>query len=161
MIKNTINDRLKTGLLVFLTFIISFSIISFKNIKLASDEVIEFEVTEEVPLFKGCEDSSSRKEAVECFNKKMMNHIKRNFTYPEEALENRIQGKVDVSFIINEFGKIKDIKASASNEKEYDKKLLETEAIRIVSILPKFTPGKHKGKIVNVKYGLPIIFKMM
>lgn len=151
-------------LFVFLIALFSFTSSSFKNWQskpTSLEDFIEFEVIEEVPLFKGCEKSNSRKEAVECFNKKMSSHIRNNFTYPEEALENRIQGKVEISFIINESGMIKDIVAKASNEKEYEKKILETEAIRIVSKLPKFTPGKHKGKIVNVKYGLPITFKMM
>ncbi|NHN26590.1 energy transducer TonB [Flavobacterium jejuense] len=161
MIENTIKIKLKSRALLFFIFIISLSITSFENISLASEDFIEFEVTEVVPLFKGCDNSNSRKESVECFNKKMMNHIKRNFNYPEEALEKRIQGRVDVSFIINQSGKVENIKANASNVKDSDKKILEIEATRIVSLLPKFTPGMHKGKIVNVKYGLPIVFKMM
>ncbi|MCO6161453.1 energy transducer TonB [Flavobacterium sp. NRK F7] len=159
MLKTT-QTKLRT--IVLLLFLFSI-ITSFTNVKknTSTEDFIAFEVTEEVPLFKGCDGSSSRKEAVECFNKKMMNHIKRNFTYPEEALENNIQGRVEVSFIINEVGIVKDIQANASNEKANEKKILEAEAIRIVSLLPKFTPGKHQGKVVNVKYGLPITFKMM
>ena len=159
MLKTT-QTKLRTVVLFFFLFSI---ITSFTNVEknTSIEDFIGFEVTEEVPLFKGCDGSSSRKEAVECFNKKMMNHIKRNFTYPEEALENNIQGRVEVSFIINEVGVVKDIQANASNEKANEKKILEAEAIRIVSLLPKFTPGKHQGKVVNVKYGLPITFKMM
>ena len=159
MLKTT-QTKLRTVVLFFFLFSI---ITSFTNVEknTSIEDFIAFEVTEEVPLFKGGDGSSSRKEAVECFNKKMMNHIKRNFTYPEEALENNIQGRVEVSFIINEVGVVKDIQANASNEKANEKKILEAEAIRIVSLLPKFTPGKHQGKVVNVKYGLPITFKMM
>lgn len=159
MLKTT-QTKLRTIVLFFFLFSI---ISSFTNVEknTSIEDFIAFEVTEKVPLFKGCDGSSSRKEAVECFNKKMMNHIKRNFTYPEEALESNIQGRVEVSFIINEVGVVKDIQANAFNEKANEKKILETEAIRIVSLLPKFTPGKHQGKVVNVKYGLPITFKMM
>ena len=159
MIQKITLSKLSTVVVLFLFMFIS----SFKSIqtKYSVEDFVEFDVTEEVPLFKVCEKSNTRKEAVECFNKKMSSHIRNNFAYPEEALEKRIQGKVEISFIISEFGSIKDIVAKASNSVEYEKKLLETEAVRIVSRLPKFTPGKHRGKVVNVKYSLPITFKMM
>lgn len=161
--KTTINNS-KATLVAFFIAVISFTSSSFINsqsLKPSLEDYVEFEVTEEVPLFKGCEKANSRKDAVECFNKKMSSHIRNNFNYPEEALDNRIEGKVAISFIINESGVIKDIVAKATNDKDYERKLLETEAIRIVSKLPKFTPGKHQGKVVNVKYSLPITFKMM
>ncbi|VXC35007.1 conserved hypothetical protein [Flavobacterium sp. 9AF] len=159
MQKNTFQVKLKLVLLFM--FSLFFTSFNSSELYINSEDFIEFYQAEQIPVFKGCDEMLTRKEAVECFNKKMTNHVKRNFTYPEEALENRIQGRVDVTFIISESGLIKDIKAIATNEKEYEKKILETEATRIVSLLPKFIPGKHQGKIVNIKYGLPITFKMM
>ncbi|WP_130735785.1 energy transducer TonB [Flavobacterium sp. J27] len=160
MLKNTIQTKWVVSMLLFF---ISFSLTSFKNRveMFIIEDFVDFAVAEEIPQFKGCDGFMTRKEAVECFNKKMMNHIKRNFTYPEEAVDRKIEGRVDVSFIITNAGLIKDITAKASNDRESDGELLEYEAKRIISMLPKFTPGKHQGKLVNVKYGLPITFRMM
>lgn len=158
-LKTTITKKTAT-LYVFLIALLTITSSSFKN-KTILEDFITFEMADEVPLFKGCEKSNTRREAIECFNKKMTYHIKNNFTYPEEAFEKKIEGKVEISFIINEAGVVKDVVAVASNDKEYDRKLLETEAKRIITKLPKFTPGKHQGKIVNIKYGLPITFRLM
>lgn len=158
MIQKTTKVRFTKFTFCFLSLLLLFPIYSFKTVSQSDsfEDVIPFEQTDEIPLFKGCDDSNSRKESVDCFNQKMMNHIKRNFNYPEDALESNIQGKVDITFIINESGLIKDIKTSSQDKSG----LLEEEAARIISSLPKFQPGKHKGKIVSVKYGVPIIFKL-
>ncbi len=162
MIQKTTSLRITKFTFCFLSIFLLFPIYSFKAISQSNayEEIIPFEQTEEIPVFKGCNETSSRKEAIECFNQKMSNHIRRNFRYPEEAAEKNIQGQVEVSFIINDAGLIKDIKAEVSNKQDKTR-LLEEEATRIIGLLPKFTPGKHKGKIVNVRYGVPITFKLM
>lgn len=161
MIQKTTSSRITKFSFCLVSVLILFPIYSFKAISQNNtyEETIPFEQADVVPLFKGCDENSSRKETIECFYKKMINHIQRNFTYPEEALNNKIQGRVDVSFIINQSGKVEDIIAKASNQKDFERKILEDEAIRIISLLPKFTPGMHKGQVVNIKYGLPITFK--
>ncbi|WP_430400069.1 energy transducer TonB [Flavobacterium sp.] len=106
-----------------------------------------------VPIFPGCEGA---KDAIDCFNQKMNEHININFNYPQEAQKKNIQGRVSIQFIVDEFGNVNDIKTRGPKGGE----LLEKEAYRIMSLLPKFTPGYQKGKAVKVKYGIPITFKL-
>jgi protein TonB len=117
-----------------------------------------FAVIEQIPMFPGCE-GIPKNQQMDCFNEKMQAHIKRYFSYPERAAENGSQGQVSVQFLIDKDGVVKDIKVRGRGIKS-DAELLEKEAERIISKLPKFTPGKQRGKAVRVKYGLPITFKL-
>lgn len=65
-----------------------------------------------------------------------------------------IQGKVFVQFIIDRDGSIKNIVARGPD------KNLEKEAIRIISLLPKMTPGKQRGRPVRVPFSIPIVFRL-
>ena len=154
---------LKYGI-VIPAILISLSLFSNKiyaqtetNEKTTSKEKNEvpFAVVEEIPRFPECENLS-KEEAKECFNYNMYKHIMENFTYPKEAEEKKIEGRVSVQFIIDKEGNIRDVVTRGPANGE----LLEVEAKRIVSLLPKFIPAKHKGKAVNIKYGLPITFKL-
>jgi protein TonB len=76
--------------------------------------------------------------------------------YPEDAKKKGIQGKVYVSFVIDENGKIKDAKIARGVDP-----LLDKEALRVVGELNKtWTPGKDKGKVVKVAYTIPIQFAL-
>ena len=163
MIQTTTQSKFIKNSFIFLSIFFLFPLSSFRVLyqSVSYEDVVAFEETEEIPVFKGCDqNATSRKEAVDCFNQKMMTHIKRNFSYPEEALENNIQGRIDITFIINDSGLIKNITAKSSNSNLKDQKVLIDEAVRIIGLLPKFSPGKHRGKIVSVKYGVPITFKL-
>lgn len=116
---------------------------------------LPFAVIEDIPLFPGCETVHKSKR-LDCFNEKMAAHIKKYFTYPQRAQEDNIQGRVSVQFMIDKQGNVTDIKMRGPQGGE----LLEKEAERIISKLPKFTPGKQRGKPVKVKYGLPINFRL-
>lgn len=117
-------------------------------------EKIPFNLVEEIPLFSKCNNVPLVKQA-KCFEKQMSKHIQRNFVYPKEALEAGIQGRVSVLFTIDTEGNVEDFQVRAPKNGESLKK----EAIRIVKKLPKFIPGKHNGKVVKVKYGIPLTFK--
>ena len=91
-----------------------------------------------------------------CFNQRMISHIQRNFNYPEAAAAQNIHGKVWVRFIIGKDGNVSNFKVKGPENGE----LLEKEAIRMVSKLPKFIPGKHDGKDANVEYYIPIKFNL-
>ena len=71
-----------------------------------------------------------------------------------KARKKNIEGRVLVLFIINRDGEITKIETKGGDP------ILQTEALRIVRLLPKMEPGKQKGKPVSVKYALPIIFKL-
>ena len=119
---------------------------------------ISFALIEEVPIFPGCEEVPNE-ERLSCFHKKISDHINNNFRYPREARRKNIQGKVMTMFVINKEGFIENIVARGPENCE-DCEILEKEAIRIMSKLPRMTPGKQKGKAVKVKYSQPLNFKL-
>src|SRR5690606_27596536 len=112
---------------------------------------VPFAIIEEVPVFPGCEGATDLRA---CFNEKLQNHIIKNFRYPEEAQKQGIQGRVSIGFVIQSDGSIGDIKMRGPD------KILEDEEARIISLLPKMTPGKHRGKAVQVPFFHPITFKL-
>ena len=111
----------------------------------------EMFIISSVPLFPGCEKVKISKRS-ECFQEKMNQHIRRNFRYPEKAQEMGIQGRVFVMFTIGFDGSIINIRTRGPD------KNLEREAKRIISLLPKFTPGIQKGRPVRVPFSIPIQF---
>ena len=105
-----------------------------------SEEV--FVVVDEMPVFGNGDND-------------LINYISKNVVYPQQAKEKGIQGKVFVSFIVTKEGKVKDAKVvKAVNN------LLDAEAVRIISSMPKWKPGYNKGKAVDVVFNLPINFKL-
>jgi TonB family protein len=78
-----------------------------------------------------------------------------NLQYPEKAKEEGIEGKVFVSFIVSDKGKVTDVKIERGVNEE-----LDTEALRIVKLLPDWSPGVENGKQVNVKFTIPIVFAL-
>ena len=114
---------------------------------------IPFAEITKVPRFLQCY-LVSQSEARECFKKQLNAHIRRNFRYPEIAQKMGIQGRVYVNFIISEDGSITNIRLRGPD------KNLEKEAKRIISKLPKMTPGKQKGRPVRVPFSVPISFRL-
>ena len=88
------------------------------------------------------------------FQEKIQKHIIKNFRYPEIAQEMGIQGRVFVQFIIGKDGNISGIRTRGTD------KNLEKEANRIISKLPKMTPGKQRGRPVRVPFSIPVTFKL-
>ena len=86
--------------------------------------------------------------------KAMMEFIATNLKYPQQAVKDDVQGMVLVDFVINTEGKATDPKIVRSLSPECD-----AEVIRVVSLMPAWTPGQQDGKTVNVKYTLPVMFK--
>jgi len=87
----------------------------------------------------------------------LMAYINENMQYPAEAKKAGIEGRVYVSFVINEDGSISD--ADVVKGKELGHGLPE-EAKRVIMSLPKWTPGKQNGRAVNVYFTLPLAFKL-
>lgn len=115
---------------------------------------VPFAIIENVPIYPGCEGAKNNDERKACFQKKIQEHVKKEFKYPEMALELNIQGKVYVQFAIDSKGKIKGIRTRGPD------KNLEKEAARIISLLPQMTPGKQRGMAVTVPYSIPVTFKV-
>lgn len=78
-----------------------------------------------------------------------------NLKYPVEAAMDGIEGRVIVQFIVRPTGKIVDAKVVRGIAPSLDK-----EALRLINIMPSWIPGRQKGKAVNVRYTLPITFKL-
>jgi protein TonB len=116
------------------------------------DVEVPFAVIETVPTFPGCKGNNDELRA--CFQKKMNEHLQKNFRYPEVAAELGIKGKVYVFFLIDKNGNVSRIQSRGPD------KLLEAEAERIISKLPKMEPGKQRNKPVGVPYSLPINFQL-
>ncbi|MGB1444528.1 MAG: energy transducer TonB [Flavobacteriaceae bacterium] len=117
------------------------------------DVDVPFAVIEDVPIYPGCENvPKSQRRA--CFQEKINKHIRKNFRYPEIAQEMGIQGRVYVQFVIAKDGSITSVRMRGPD------KNLEKEAARIISKLPKMTPGKQRGRAVRVPFSIPITFRL-
>ncbi len=117
------------------------------------DVDVPFAIIEDVPIYPGCENVPKSKRR-DCFQEQINKHIRRNFRYPEIAQEMGLQGRVVVSFIISKDGTISNIRKRGPD------KNLEREAERIISKLPKMTPGKQRGRAVRVPFSIPITFRL-
>ena len=104
---------------------------------------VPFQEVEVKPTFGGSD--------VNEFSKWVSLHL----TYPEEAKKARIQGRVTVTFTVDKDGSVKNVSVLRGVNK-----LLDDEAVRVVSSSPKWTPGKSKGENVPVTYTFPVIFAM-
>lgn len=126
--------------------------------KLSKEEVgkaLRFTSVDEIPDFNECE-KVKKSEKSDCFNNEMINHISKYFNYPGEAVRAQKEGEVWVRFIIDKEGYVKNIKTLGPDNGE----ILNNEAIRVVSKLPRFKPAKKDGKRISVKYGFPINFSL-
>ena len=79
----------------------------------------------------------------------------KNIKYPTISQENGVQGKVIVQFVVNKDGSIVDPVVVRSVDPYLDK-----EALRVIKTMPKWKPGKQRGKAVRVKYTVPVTFKL-
>ena len=118
-----------------------------------STDVKDFQILDKVPVYPGCFPEKEENRRM-CFQEKIYRHIARNFRYPELAQKKGIQGRVFVSFIIGTGGYVEQIKTRGPDP------MLEAEAKRIISLIPRITPGRIDGKVVEVPFSLPIIFKL-
>ena len=115
---------------------------------------IDFNKVETVPIYPGCEFYIKNQQFRSCFQEKIQTHIVKNFRYPKIAQRKKIQGRVFVQFIIGTGGYIDQIRARGPDP------MLEAEAKRIVSLIPKLIPGRVDGKAVRVPFSIPITFKL-
>ncbi len=101
-----------------------------------------FQVVEEMPEFPGG--------MAEC-----MKWLGKNIKYPTISQENGVQGRVIIQFVVNRDGSIVDATVARGVDPYLDK-----EALRVVGLMPKWKPGKQRGKEVRVKYTLPVMFRL-
>jgi protein TonB len=113
--------------------------------EVVEEEVVEqeiFQIVEEMPAFPGGEG-------------KLMEYVAKNIKYPQIARETGIQGRVFVGFVVEPDGSISNVKLLRGIGGGCDE-----EAMRVIKSLPKWKPGKQRGKAVRVSYQIPVFFKL-
>ena len=101
-----------------------------------------FTVVEEMPKFPGGDAE-------------LLKFIAKSIKYPVIAQENGIQGRVICAFVVNRDGSVVDAQVLRGVDPSLDK-----EALRVIGTMPKWSPGKQRGKPVRVKYTVPITFRL-
>ena len=107
------------------------------------EEAIPFQLVEEKPSFNGGDANT--------FTKWVMERI----VYPEIARENGVQGRVTLQFTVEKDGSVTKVKVLRGIDPSLDK-----EAVRVVSMSPKWKPGKQRDRAVPVTYPFPVIFQL-
>lgn len=115
----------------------------FANTQPQQPDTKTFTVVEEMPKFKGGESA-------------MMEFLMMNMKYPQTAVKAKQQGIAIVGFVVRKDGTIGDVQIT----KSAGHAVLDEEAMRVVKSMPAWEPGKQKGKPVNVKYYVPITFRL-
>ena len=114
-----------------------------KNVQV--DEEVDqaiFEVVEEQPEFPGGMEA-------------LLKYLAKNINYPESAVDNGIQGKVMVRFVVERDGSVSAVETYKRVDPALDK-----EAVRVVKTLPKWKPGRQQGKAVRTRYIVPVVFRL-
>ena len=113
-------------------------------LKLKEEFLEPFISVEQMPMLGDCKDE-------ECTQAEIMKFISRNFKYPEIAKVNGVEGRVVLEFVVETDGSVGRVKILKGLDKHIDK-----AAIEVIESLPIFSPGKHIGQKVPVKYTVPI-----
>ena len=109
-----------------------------------------------LPVYPGCESAGSNREAqFTCLNRMIQTLIARNVRYPEMARQQRLQGRVWIAFVIDTKGYADEVWVERSVDP-----LLDAEALRVIKMLPRMTPATVDGKPVNLRYTIPIYFRL-
>ena len=103
---------------------------------------VVYDVTETMPQFPGGQGV-------------MMKYLAANIKYPASAVKAKKQGRVIVAFVIQKDGSVTNARIVKSVDPE-----LDAEALRIVKAMPNWTPGTQDGKLVNVRYTIPVVFSL-
>lgn len=108
----------------------------------AAGKVLTYDKLETMPTFKG---------GIQAFGK----FLSQNLRYPPEARDNNIQGKVFLQFVIEKDGSLTEAKVIRSVGGGCDE-----EALRVINLSPKWSPGVQRGRAVRVSYTVPIFFQL-
>lgn len=117
-------------------------------------EDVPFAIIEDVPIYPGCKGNKTQLKT--CFGDKIKKHVNKKFNADLASDLGLAPGvkRIFVMFKIDKQGNIVDVMARAPHKR------LQAEAIRVINLLPKMTPGKQRGRPVGVKYSLPIAFRV-
>ena len=128
-------------------------------------EALDFNKVDHPPLFKNCDVNEDKDSQKACFREGVLNYVGNNFKYPEKIKELGLEGKVYISFTIDENGRVKnpEIKRGLlSEDPQYQEAIEEAHTYlkEFVLNMPKMKPAIMNGKSVPVTFTLPMVFKL-
>jgi periplasmic protein TonB len=132
--------KTKKWMLFIFSFLLVLAFFASAQEKTINQKV--YSEVDEMPVFKGGQEA-------------LMKFLQDNIVYPEEAKKSGFQGKVFISFVIDELGVVRESRIARGVNPDLDK-----EALRVVKLLPEWVPGKKEGKPVKVEMTLPIKFAL-
>lgn len=133
---------MKKFLIMALMSLFGLTTVSAQKTVVANKNQQVFEVVEKMPEYPGGQVA-------------LFEYLSKNVKYPADAKKQKIEGRVLVSFVVNTDGSITDIEVM---KKAFPS--LDAEGVRVISGMPKWTPGEQKGQKVRVHYTVPIVFHL-
>lgn len=133
---------MKKFIIMALMAVFGLTTVSAQKTVVAKKNQKVFDIVEQMPEYPGGQAA-------------LFEFISKNVKYPEDAVKKKVEGKVFVTFVVDTDGKITDVSLL---RKVFPS--LDAEAIRVISAMPNWIPGKQKGQVVRVKYTVPLIFRL-
>lgn len=133
---------MKKFLIMALMALFGLATVSAQKTVVAQKNQQVFDVVEKMPEYPGGQAA-------------LFEYLSTNIKYPADAEKQKIEGRVLVTFVVNTDGSITDIEVV---KKAFPS--LDAEAVRVISGMPKWTPGEQKGQKVRVKYTVPLNFRL-
>ena len=133
---------MKKFIIMALMAVFGLTTVSAQKTVVAKKNQEVFDVVEQMPEYPGGQAA-------------LFEYLSKNIKYPADAEKKKVEGKVFVTFVVDTDGKITDVSLM---RKVFPS--LDAEAIRVISAMPNWIPGKQKGQVVRVKYTVPIMFRL-
>ena len=133
---------MKKFIIMALMAVFGLTTVSAQKTVVAKKNQKVFDIVEQMPEYPGGQAA-------------LFEFISKNVKYPDDAVKKKVEGKVFVIFVVDTDGKITDVSLL---RKVFPS--LDAEAIRVISAMPNWIPGKQKGQVVRVKYTVPIMFRL-
>ena len=133
---------MKKFIIMALMAVFGLTTVSAQKTVVAKKNQKVFDIVEQMPEYPGGQAA-------------LFEYLSKNIKYPADAEKKKVEGKVFVTFVVDTDGKITDVSLM---RKVFPS--LDAEAIRVISAMPNWIPGKQKGQVVRVKYTVPIMFRL-
>ena len=133
---------MKKFIIMALMAVFGLTTVSAQKTVVAKKNQKVFDVVEQMPEYPGGQAA-------------LFEYLSKNIKYPADAEKKKVEGKVFVTFVVDTDGKITDVSLM---RKVFPS--LDAEAIRVISAMPNWIPGRQKGQAVRVKYTVPIMFRL-
>ena len=133
---------MKKFIIMALMAVFGLTTVSAQKTVVAQKNQKVFDIVEQMPEYPGGQAA-------------LFDYLSKNIKYPADAEKKKVEGKVFVTFVVDTDGKITDVSLM---RKVFPS--LDAEAVRVISAMPNWIPGKQKGQVVRVKYTVPIMFRL-